>query len=72
MAPTTSWWPFPPDTRELQFDEKWSFVAKKQSNCDPDDPDDVNRGDAWDFVAYDLKSFFPRRSSLLLPRMLEK
>jgi hypothetical protein len=28
-------------------------VAKKQRNCDPDDPDDVNRGDAWDFVAYD-------------------
>jgi IS1 family transposase len=48
-----SWWPFPPETRELQFDEKWSFVAKKQGNCDPDDPDDVNRGDAWDFVAYD-------------------
>ncbi len=52
-TPTTSWWPFPPETRELQFDEKWAFVAKKQRNCDPDDPDDTNRGDAWDFVAFD-------------------
>jgi IS1 family transposase len=48
-----SWWPFPPETRELQFDEKWAFVGKKRANCDPDDPDDTNRGDAWDFVAYD-------------------
>jgi IS1 family transposase len=28
-------------------------VGKKQQNCDPDNPDDVNCGDAWDFVAYD-------------------
>ena len=28
-------------------------MGKKQRNCDPDDPDDANRGDAWDFVAYD-------------------
>jgi IS1 family transposase len=48
-----SWWLFPPQTREVQFDEKWAFVGKKQQNCDPDDPDDVNCGDAWDFVAYD-------------------
>jgi IS1 family transposase len=50
---TTSWWLFPPETRELQFDEEWAFVAKKQRNRDPDDPDDANCGDAWDFVAYD-------------------
>jgi IS1 family transposase len=48
-----SWWLFPPRTREVQFDEKWAFVGKKQRNCDPNDPDDVNCGDAWDFVAYD-------------------
>ena len=35
---TTSSWLFPPRTREVQFDEKWSFVAKKQKNCDPDRP----------------------------------
>jgi IS1 family transposase len=51
--PTTSSWGFPPETREVQLDEKWSFVAKKQANCDPDDPADDDRGDAWDFVAYD-------------------
>ncbi len=51
--PTTSWWPFPPYTREVQFDEKWSFVHKKQRNCDPDDPADDHCGDYWDYVAYD-------------------
>jgi hypothetical protein len=28
-------------------------VGKKQENRDPGHPDDVNRGDAWDFVACD-------------------
>ncbi len=37
---TTSSWPFPPRTREVQLDEKWSFVYKKQENCDPLDPAD--------------------------------
>lgn len=48
-----SWWPFPPCTREVQFDEKWSFVHKKQKNCDPTDPADDHHGDYWDYVAYD-------------------
>ncbi len=48
--PTTNSWDFPPKSREIQLDETWSFVGKKQHNCDPDDDD---RGDAWDFVAYD-------------------
>jgi IS1 family transposase len=47
---TTNSWPFPPKTREVQFDEKWSFVGKKEKHCDPDDDD---RGDCWDHVAYD-------------------
>src|SRR5262245_53641191 len=51
--PTTSWWPFPPETREVQLDEKWAFVYKKQRNCDPTDPDDDHRGDYWDHVASD-------------------
>jgi IS1 family transposase len=42
-----------PETRELQMDEKWSFVAKKEKNCDEDDPDDQFRGDCWDHVAFD-------------------
>ena len=53
---TTSSWLFPPNTREVQFDEKWSFVFKKQEHCDPDDPADANRGDYWDHVAFDPES----------------
>jgi len=51
--PTTSSWLFPPRTREAQFDEKWSFVGKKQEHCDPADPADAQKGDWWDHVAYD-------------------
>jgi IS1 family transposase len=50
---TRSWWRFPPKTREGQFDEKWSFVGKKEKHCDPDDPDDAKQGDNWDHVALD-------------------
>ncbi len=51
-----SGWLFPPNTREVQFDEKWSFVFKKQEHCDPDDPADANRGDYWDHVVFDPES----------------
>jgi hypothetical protein len=50
---TTSSWLFPPQTREVQLDEAWSFVGKKQANCDPADPADDHKGDWWDHVAYD-------------------
>ena len=50
---TTSWSLFPPKTAEVQFDEKWAFVGKKQKNCDPDD---ARRGDCWDHVALDPQS----------------
>jgi len=46
----------PPRTREVQFDEKWSFVAKKEKNCDPADPADDRKGDTWDHVAIDAES----------------
>jgi IS1 family transposase len=49
----TSWWRFPPQTREGQFDEKWAFVGKKEKHCDPADPADAFQGDNWDHVAYD-------------------
>jgi IS1 family transposase len=49
----TSSWLFPPRTREVQFDEMWAFVAKKQANCDPANPADDHKGDWWDHVAYD-------------------
>ena len=49
----TSSWLFPPATREVQFDEMWAFVGKKQQNCDPANPADDHKGDWWDHVAYD-------------------
>ena len=42
-----------PPTTEVQFDEKWSFVAKKEEHCDRSDPADDHKGDYWDHVAYD-------------------
>ena len=45
-----NWLPFPPETVEAQFDEKWAFVAKKRKHCDDAD---AKQGDNWDHVAYD-------------------
>jgi IS1 family transposase len=45
--------PFPPQTQEVQFDEKWAFVYKKQKHCDPQDVADDACGDNWDHVAFD-------------------
>lgn len=50
---TTSAWRFPPRTREIQLDEKWSFVYQKEARCDPLDPRDRRRGDDWDHTAVD-------------------
>ena len=50
---TRSWWRFPPQTREVQCDEKWAFVGKKAKHCDPTDPADAKQGDNWDHVALD-------------------
>jgi len=43
-------------TREVQFDEKWGFVAKKEKTCDPGDPGDDDKGDDWDHTAVDPES----------------
>lgn len=37
------------------MDEKWSYVGKKEKHCDPDDPDDDQQGDCWDYVALDAE-----------------
>ena len=50
---TTNSWRFPPLTTEVQFDEKWAFVAKKEANCDRTDPADDHTGDSWDHGALD-------------------
>jgi IS1 family transposase len=56
VVSTTNSWPFPPQTREVQFDEKWSFVFKKQEHCDAEDPADAHHGDWLDHVALDAES----------------
>jgi IS1 family transposase len=52
MSTTSAWLP-PPQTREAQFDEKGSFVGKKQKHWDADRPGDEHQGDNWDPVAFD-------------------
>jgi IS1 family transposase len=49
-------WPFPPNTRNVQLDEKWSFVGKKEKHCDPTKEEDWFCGDQWDHVALDPDS----------------
>jgi hypothetical protein len=53
---TGNWRPFPPETREVQLDEKWGFVFQKEKSCDPLDPLDRLRGDDWDHTAVDPES----------------
>ena len=43
----------PLQTTEVQIDEKWSYVAKKEDHCDRSDPADDPKGDYWDHVAFD-------------------
>jgi hypothetical protein len=44
--------------REVQFDEKWSFVEKKQKSCNASVPEDASAGDQWDHTAIDVDSRF--------------
>jgi hypothetical protein len=44
---------FSPTTTAVQFDEKWSFVGKKEKNRDPEDD---KAGDCWDHTAIDPES----------------
>ena len=53
---TGSWKPFPPETREVQRDEKWGFVHQREQSCDPLDPPDRLRGDDRDHAAVDPES----------------
>jgi IS1 family transposase len=48
-----SWSLFPPQTRAVQLDERWSFVGKKEAQCDPRD---LRQGDDWDHTAVDPES----------------
>ncbi len=51
-----SWFFFPPWTKEIQLDEKWSFVGKKEYHCDESSPLDSLCGDNWDHTAVDAES----------------
>lgn len=42
------------DCQEIQVDEIWGFVGKKQRNVTPDD--DYSKGDVWTFCAIDSDS----------------
>lgn len=46
------------DVHEVQLDEKWAFVGKKQKNCDDAKPEDAAAGDQWDHTAIDVDSRF--------------
>jgi IS1 family transposase len=70
-------WLFPPGTRELQLDEKWAFVYKKQERCDAENQADHTAGDCWDHVALDpehrlvLGVVFGKRSASKIKNLLE-
>ncbi len=42
-----------PTTREVQFDEKWSFVYKKEAHCEEDEK---TCGDNWDHTGLDAEN----------------
>ena len=50
----TNGWIFPPLTKEVQFDEKWSFVHNKEKNCSLFNPPE-SCGDNWDHTAVDAE-----------------
>jgi hypothetical protein len=51
-----SWSHFPPQTKEVQFDEKWSFIGKKEKMLDTDENPSTILGDCWDHTAIDAES----------------
>jgi len=53
---TITTWLFPPQTREVQVDEKWGFVFKKEKQCDRTCVADKDKGDQWDHTAIDAES----------------
>jgi len=50
----TNWWLFPPLTKEVQLDEKWSFVHNKEERCGSANPPE-RCGDNWDHTALDAE-----------------
>lgn len=52
----TIWFLFPPRTKEVQVDEKWAFVGKKEKTVDGSTQNDAVHGDLWDHTAIDAES----------------
>lgn len=46
-------WRFPPRSREIQLDERWSFVEKKEAHCTSAEAREGGAGDNWDHTAVD-------------------
>jgi IS1 family transposase len=73
---TRNWWLFPPQTQELQLDEKWSFVHKKRRRCSEEELEQECSGDCWDHVAFDpehrlvLAVVFGRREQRNIQKLL--
>lgn len=44
------------DCRQIQVDEIWGFIGKKQRSVMPEHEGDLNQGDVWTFVALDPES----------------
>ena len=51
-----NWLLFPPLTKEVQLDEKWSFVGKKDKEVDLNNHEDDKKGCVWDHTAIDAES----------------
>src|SRR3954468_12253352 len=75
---TRNWWLFSPQTRELQLDEKWSFVFKKHKRCSKEELEQEKVGDCWDHIAFDpehrlvLGAVFGRRSQGHIQKLVQK
>ena len=51
-----SWFLFPPHTKEIQLDERWSFVEKKEKKIEVNSTATTLKGDIWDHTAIDAES----------------
>jgi len=51
-----NWSLFPPHTKEIQLDERWSFAGMKEKNVQTNAEPTVLKGDIWDHTAIDAES----------------
>jgi IS1 family transposase len=51
-----NWFLFPPLTKEVQLDERWSFVGRKEKTIESSGGESTSEGDHWDHTAIDAES----------------